>query len=46
MSPESVIDVGRQVLLHRLTTRARFLGELAALVDSDDWGPEIDALLE
>jgi 2-oxoglutarate dehydrogenase E2 component (dihydrolipoamide succinyltransferase) len=24
---------------------ARFLGDLAALVDSDDWGPEIDALL-
>jgi 2-oxoglutarate dehydrogenase E2 component (dihydrolipoamide succinyltransferase) len=34
---------------HRLidgSDAARFLGELAALVDSDDWGPEIDALLE
>jgi len=33
---------------HRLidgADAARFLGELAALVDSDDWGPEIDALL-
>ena len=34
---------------HRLidgADAARFLGELAALVDSDDWGPEIDALLD
>jgi pyruvate dehydrogenase E2 component (dihydrolipoamide acetyltransferase) len=33
---------------HRLVDgadAARFLGDLAALVDSDDWGPEIDALL-
>ena len=34
---------------HRLidgADAARFLGELAALVDSDDWGTEIDALLD
>ena len=33
---------------HRLidgADAARFLGELAALVDSDDWGPELDVLL-
>jgi pyruvate dehydrogenase E2 component (dihydrolipoamide acetyltransferase) len=33
---------------HRLidgADAARFLGDLAALVDSDDWGTEIDALL-
>ncbi len=33
---------------HRLVDgadAARFLGDLAALVDSDEWGPEVDALL-
>jgi 2-oxoglutarate dehydrogenase E2 component (dihydrolipoamide succinyltransferase) len=33
---------------HRLidgSDAARFLGDLAVLVDSDDWGPEIDELL-
>ncbi len=34
---------------HRLidgADAARFLSDLAAMVDSDDWGPEVDALLQ